>query len=120
MESVSQRPAGRDRVDKEIFLVRVKKMSKVSSKLQVSLPKALADEFGIRPGDEIEWQSAGDVIRVVPGGRRATQSSTDERLALFDEATRRQRQREKAGAQSGAARSRGWTRDELYDRGRSR
>ena len=30
-------------------------MSKVTSKLQVTLPKAIAQAHGIRPGDEIEW-----------------------------------------------------------------
>jgi bifunctional DNA-binding transcriptional regulator/antitoxin component of YhaV-PrlF toxin-antitoxin module len=39
-------------------------MAKVTSKLQVTVPKALA-ENAIRPGDEIAWEAAGDVIRVV-------------------------------------------------------
>ena len=30
-------------------------MAKVTSKLQVTLPKALADQYGIEPGDEIGW-----------------------------------------------------------------
>ena len=41
-------------------------MSKVTSKLQVTLPKVLADQFNIRPGDEVLWDAAGDVIRLVP------------------------------------------------------
>ena len=41
-------------------------MSKVTSKLQVTLPKAIAQAHGIRPGDEIEWASAGETIRVQP------------------------------------------------------
>ncbi|MEK7258043.1 MAG: SUMF1/EgtB/PvdO family nonheme iron enzyme, partial [Bacteroidota bacterium] len=30
-------------------------MAKVTSKLQVTVPKIIADQYGIRPGDEIEW-----------------------------------------------------------------
>jgi len=40
-------------------------MAKVTSKLQVTVPKALAERYAIRPGDEIAWEAAGDVIRVV-------------------------------------------------------
>ena len=41
-------------------------MSKVTSKLQVTVPKALAERYGIRPGDDIRFEEAGEVIRVVP------------------------------------------------------
>jgi AbrB family looped-hinge helix DNA binding protein len=41
-------------------------MAKVTSKRQVTVPKAIAEQYGIRPGDEIEWLPAGDAIRVVP------------------------------------------------------
>ena len=41
-------------------------MAKVTSKLQVTIPKAIADRHGLRPGDEIEWVSTGDAIRVAP------------------------------------------------------
>ena len=34
-------------------------MAKVTSKLQVTVPKAIADHYGIRPGDEIQWIPAG-------------------------------------------------------------
>jgi len=97
-------------------------MAKVTSKLQVTVPKAVADRFGIRPGDEIAWAVEGDSIRV----RRVDQRrplSVEERLATFDAATRRQRQRNRAWrrtAGSQAPRDRGWTREELYTRGRAR
>ena len=35
-------------------------MAKVTSKLQVTVPKAIADRFGIRPGDEIEFMPGED------------------------------------------------------------
>jgi AbrB family looped-hinge helix DNA binding protein len=103
-------------------------MSKVTSKLQLTLPKAIADQYGIRPGDELEWVPAGDTIRVVPVGRtrRTGQELTvTERLELFDQATERQRQREttlrKEGLTSSESRAdRGWTREDLYKRGFSR
>lgn len=30
-------------------------MSKITSKYQVTVPKKIAEAYGIRPGDEIEW-----------------------------------------------------------------
>lgn len=92
-------------------------MGKVTSKLQVTVPKAIADQYRIRPGDEITWVAAGESIRVLPANASA-ESDVDARLKLFDEATRRQRGRNKNIKPSSGGR--GWTREELYDRGRSR
>lgn len=92
----------------------------MTSKLQVTLPKALADEFGIRPGDEIEWASAGDVIRVVPHGARREPLDLDARLRLFDQATGRQRLRQAARGKLRRGVTRGWRREDLYQRGRAR
>lgn len=91
-------------------------MSKVTSKLQVTIPKAIADRHGLRPGDEIEWVSAGDAIRVEPAGRSKA-LNVAERLRLFDAATKRLRRKRWTGE---TPRDRGWTREELYDRGRPR
>lgn len=94
-------------------------MAKVTSKLQVTIPKAVADRAGIRPGDELEWRVEDDGIRVVrTGGRRPL--SVAERLAIFDDATRRQVFRDKAWRKrygTRHSRDRGWTREELYTRG---
>jgi bifunctional DNA-binding transcriptional regulator/antitoxin component of YhaV-PrlF toxin-antitoxin module len=91
-------------------------MSKVTSKLQVSVPKALADQYGIAPGDDLVWEPAGDSLRVRLAEPRAGYTLDGrERLRLFDAATRRQAERQ-ARRKLGAARTRGWTRDELYDR----
>ncbi len=96
-------------------------MAKVTSKLQVTIPKVLAERYGIRPGDEIEWEPAGSFIRVVPGSRHRLRLSTAERLDLFDAATQRQREREAqqpiADAAVAGTTDRGWTREELYERG---
>ncbi len=93
-------------------------MSKVTSKLQVTVPKAIAVRYGIRPGDEVEFVAAGDVVRLEPRGvKKALDAKT--RLALFDQATVRQRQRQ-ATAPAQQARGRGWTREDLYTRDRPR
>ena len=94
-------------------------MSKVTSKLQVTVPKALAAQYGIRPGDDIRFEAAGEVIRVVPTRVRTRREGLDidARLRLFDAATARQRTRD-AGRQERCADTRGWTREELYERGR--
>ncbi|HET9227563.1 MAG TPA: AbrB/MazE/SpoVT family DNA-binding domain-containing protein [Thermoanaerobaculia bacterium] len=95
-------------------------MSKVTSKLQVTLPKAIADRFGIRPGDQIEWETAGDAIRIHLPSRTSILDRAA-RLRLFDQGTQRQREREarqEIPRQSG--KDRGWTREDLYERGRPR
>jgi AbrB family looped-hinge helix DNA binding protein len=66
-------------------------MAKVTSKLQVTIPKRIAEQYGIAPGDEVEFEPSGDVIRVVPRGRRRTLPNQEERLRRFDAATARQR-----------------------------
>lgn len=93
-------------------------MAKVTSKYQVTLPKRIAEEYKIRPGDEIDWQPAGDVIRVVPPGRQEQPLDREDRLRLFDQATERQRRRPACKPQRHGAR--GWSREDLYTRGRSR
>jgi AbrB family looped-hinge helix DNA binding protein len=98
-------------------------MAKVTSKLQVTVPKAVADRFGISPGDEIQWVIDGTSIRIVREADRRPLPVAD-RLKVFDEATARQqvrnrRWRRQSGAGSGAG-DRGWTRAELYSRGRPR
>lgn len=92
-------------------------MAKVTSKLQVTIPKALAERYQVEPGDEITWEAAGDAIRVVPA--RARRRDVASRLELFDQATARQKQRRRPRP-SGQAADRGWTREELYGRGRAR
>jgi bifunctional DNA-binding transcriptional regulator/antitoxin component of YhaV-PrlF toxin-antitoxin module len=111
--------------------------SKVTSKLQVTLPKALADAYGIRPGDEIAWLAAGSTITVVPAPSAARRSSMSreqrEERFLRQQADIRRASEEPAFLErwraglgderpvtTGAtADARGWSRDDLYDdRGR--
>jgi AbrB family looped-hinge helix DNA binding protein len=91
-------------------------MAKVTAKYQVTVPKAIADQYGIRPGGSIDWVPAGDVIRIIPGGRQT--APPDSALRLFDQATARQAKRNSAGKAS-QPRDRGWRREDLYRRGRA-
>lgn len=93
-------------------------MAKVTSKLQITLPKRLAEAHGIAPGDRIEFESSGDDIRIVTESKRQSSTlSREERLRLFDEATRRIRARSKHLPESAQPGQRGWKREDLYTRG---
>ena len=94
-------------------------MSKVTSKLQLTLPKALAAQYRIAPGDEVTWIPAGESLRLVPARAAIPKRELATRLKLFDAATVRQKKRNRlrAGVAGG---ERGWTREELYRRGNSR
>ena len=113
-------------LDKDAILVKVRNMAKVTSKLQVTIPKALAERFGVHPGDEIEWSAAGESIRIVPcraiDGRSLAASaySVEDRLRFFDQATQRQHAREQGLVATTLGEERGWTRDDLYDRAHPR
>ncbi|KAA9134017.1 AbrB/MazE/SpoVT family DNA-binding domain-containing protein [Marinihelvus fidelis] len=97
-------------------------MSKITSKLQVTIPKRLAEAYGITPGDEVEFRAAGDIIHLVPAGQRqAVRLSLAERKRAFAAATARQREREKRMTlPKEPPADRGWTREELYDRDKAR
>ena len=99
-------------------------MAKVTSKLQVTVPKVIAEQYGIRPGDDIEWVPAGDAVRVrkvLSHPRSQAASATARRLELFDLATQRQKARQaKTRTQRPPAHDRGWQREDLYDRGGAR
>jgi AbrB family looped-hinge helix DNA binding protein len=104
-------------------------MPKVTSKLQLTVPKAIADQYGIRPGDELEWIPAGDSIRLELVRRKAKaghELTIEEKLALFDANTKwldelqaGQLKEAKAKGTRITRETRGWTREELYndDRG---
>jgi len=102
-------------------------MSKVTSKLQVTVPKAIADQYGIRPGDNLEWTPAGDTILVsgpsIPSHAQR-HLTHEERVALFRQSTARLKEilagrspAVDAPQVSKAAKERGWTREDLYTRG---
>lgn len=94
-------------------------MTRVTGKFQITLPKRLVDAYGIRVGDEVEIVAAGESIAIRPARAGASMLSPEERLRHFDDATRRQETRQHEMRPS-ASKNRGWTRDELYSRGRPR
>ena len=103
-------------------------MGKITSKYQLTLPRSVAAQLGVRPGDHIDWLPLAEGARLLPRRSAAAHAAPlERRVELFDEATSRQRARDRARAapplESGAdpAAARGWTRDELYGtRGRDR
>ena len=100
----------------------------MTSKFQLTVPKKIADQYGIRPGDELQWLPAGESIRVELVRRKdrvPQELSVEERLALFDANTKwldelqaDQLNEAKAKGARITRENRGWTREELYeDRG---
>lgn len=92
-------------------------MPKVTDDYKVPLPEAIAEGIGIRPGDEVQWLPVGSGAWLLPLHEKML-PDVQARLHLFDEATRRQRER---GAERPKAEEadRGWTREDLYHRGRA-
>lgn len=97
----------------------------MTSKLQVTIPKAVADAHRIKPGAHLVFESVGDMIRIRLMSARVPSNDLPDRLAAFDAATQRQTERnarlraETPELFEGSA-SRGWTREDLYDRGMPR
>src|SRR3989442_9644048 len=87
-------------------------MAKVTSKYQVTVPKKIAERYSIRPGDDIDWVAAGEVIRVIPPAKQVIAENRDSQLRLFDQATERQRKRPSA-RRATRPRERGWRREDL-------
>jgi AbrB family looped-hinge helix DNA binding protein len=92
-------------------------VAKVTSKLQITLPKRIAEKHGIVPGDEIRIESTGNTITIAPGNVSSqAMLSREERLRLFDEATRRL-EKNAARLSASVTKKRDWKREDLYSRG---
>ena len=118
-----------DQVPENVRTVELRPAMGLSARLRavladpMALPKAIADQYGIVPGDEIEFQAAGDFIRIVPPRARAKRSprlSLEERLRLFDAATERLRRLQSSIPAAEPGTDRGWKREDLYTRGEPR
>jgi AbrB family looped-hinge helix DNA binding protein len=94
-------------------------MTRITGKFQITLPKRLVDAYGIRVGDDVEIVAAGESIAILPARTLAPALPAQERLRHFDQATKRQEARQQGSAPA-AAENRGWTREDLYTRGRPR
>ena len=90
-------------------------MSKVTSKYQVSIPRALAKRIGIRVGDELAWEDAAGALRARVATASKARMTLAERLRLFDASTARQVARDRKRRLPRVKR-RGWTREDLYTR----
>ena len=89
-------------------------MSKVTSKLQVTIPKAIAEKYRIRPGDEVRWEVREPGPMMVPEVSVRPRLSPEERVALFDEVTRRIREIQ-GKKKWPRLKKRDWTRADLYE-----
>ncbi|MFA5205389.1 MAG: AbrB/MazE/SpoVT family DNA-binding domain-containing protein [Lentisphaeria bacterium] len=99
-------------------------MSKITSKFQVTIPKAVAQAYQLRPGAELVFEPAGDGIRIrLPQRekRRPGLGTVAWRLKLFDAILARQKEHNRhlleSGGQNQGKTDRDWTREGLYDRG---
>ena len=90
-------------------------MAKVTGKFQITLPKAAVTQSGIEVGDTLDIRVNGGVLLVTKRAASGAERGPHEQLLHFDRATKRQRKRRPAP--QGA--TRGWTREELYTRGRA-
>lgn len=86
--------------------------SKVTSKLQVTLPKAVAEDAGIRPGDTLLWENHGPFLTAQFASRRRL--SPEEIAASFAASEERTRRRWEGVDVGPPTADRGWTRDDLY------
>lgn len=90
-------------------------MPKVTSKLQFTIPKAVAEKARVRVGDELDCQAVGNVILLRPR-RPHPCLSVEERLASFDASIAATDLRW-AGWSGPVPTDRGWTRADAYGRG---
>ena len=100
-------------------------MAKVTSKLQLTIPKAVADRYRIRAGDEVELAPSGSFIRMTPSPRRREDLTVAERVKIFRHMLARHRNRQSGQSKARRAKAqaeayRGWKREDLYTRGSSR
>jgi AbrB family looped-hinge helix DNA binding protein len=94
-------------------------MAKVTSRLQVTIPRELAERNGIEPGDEVEVVESEGALRIVPA--KTTPLALEQRVNSFRASMERQRERQKLmPPPTDPPPPRGWTREELYDRDRDR
>jgi bifunctional DNA-binding transcriptional regulator/antitoxin component of YhaV-PrlF toxin-antitoxin module len=100
-------------------------MAKVTRKLQLTIPRVVADQYGIRAGDEVEFAPSGSFIRMVPPSLRRSHLTTAEKVRLFRQLLERHRNQRQHQSRVRQAKTqvegeRGWKREDLCTRGSSR
>lgn len=90
-------------------------MSKITAKYQLTIPRAIAQSVGLKPGDPVTWEAAGDAVRLRAESvsHEKTRSVTDQ-LILFDLSTERADHRARLRG-TATPQARGWSREELYE-----
>jgi len=90
-------------------------MSRLTTKYQLTVPRAVAQSVGLKPGDEVTLEAVGDAIRLRADTRSQQEGrSITDQLILFDLATEREQHRARNRA-AAPARERGWARADLYE-----
>lgn len=98
-------------------------MAKIKKEGHLPVPKALAEQFGIHPGESIRFEKVGNGI-LLSTDAPLDSSVIEKRLESFDRATRRMEVKpvptvkRKPRSKSIHPDDRGWSREELYLRGR--
>lgn len=117
--SASARPDPDKHAAASKLTAAIKLTGKVTSKLQVTIPKALATQLGIKPGDRLQWEMLGRALQMVPirAGRSLREQERSARWAQMVERGLARRDDARDAAQQ-APGGRGWTRAELYERQR--
>ena len=93
-------------------------MPRITKKLKVSIPKVLADQLGLRPGDDVAWERTADALRMQSPGRPGPRGrlSKEERLRSLEAAFARQADQQRHAAPLPMSEGRGWRREDLYER----
>lgn len=94
-------------------------MTKVTKKLQITIPAALAADYGIRPGMDVKIEPAGEFIqiRVVRSLQEAELNAAKEKVISLQEIFARHDKRIRlTSPKSTKGSDRDWKRDNLYDR----
>ncbi len=95
-------------------------MSKVTSNLQITIPRTLADRYGIRAGDEVRWEVREAGPLMLPERSARARPAPAERAARFREAVDRVRSLQADVRPASPRADRGWTRDDAHGESRAR
>jgi AbrB family looped-hinge helix DNA binding protein len=89
-------------------------MSRVTSKLQVTIPKVIADKYRIRPGDEVRWEVREPGPMMIPEASVRARLAPEERVARLRGLMEFVRASQE-GHRWPRRRKRDWTRQDLYE-----
>lgn len=97
-------------------------MSIVTDDLKVAIPEAIAEQYGITPGSDVEFVAAGEELHMVvsaprPAAAQRTDLGAEERVQRFDNwlAETRALVRPADPDRDPADTGRDWTRADLYE-----